>query len=415
MIYLNILAEVFKCGNLKHRGLQMPHTRKRQILPLLVKRLKLWPVLGLIGARQTGKSTLLRELLIDKIDFDYFTMDSKTTRALAERSPDSFCEPENGKLKIIDEIQKVPPLFDAVKFHVDKKRRPGTYILSGSTEFSQFTGIQESLTGRIGILHLYPFNLTEIHQLPFGAYWDSKQKVNSLISAKEFSLKLKKGGMPGLFYLHNDSEWEAATQLWFETSCYRDLAKIMAKNFDGELALSILTELAQAEEPNTISIAQALNKDSRVVTRYLEGFVKILIIKKIKPHPLGIGKDFYYFLDSGLASFLGANSRRSLESHILNECLSHYEYKGIQRPNVSYYKSQKGAILPFILEWKNKKNRIVVQISENEEPRKAELAALNAFIAKIEKHQTSNNRFLLLTPTFESHFDKKIEIHPYRG
>lgn len=109
----------------------MPHQRPRQITPLLLKRLRLWPVLGVVGARQTGKSVLLRELIAPRIRAAYFTMDSKTQRNRATRSPESFTKIGTlGKTQILDEVQKVPDLFDAMKFHVDSQRRPGMFLIN---------------------------------------------------------------------------------------------------------------------------------------------------------------------------------------------------------------------------------------------------------------------------------------------
>lgn len=97
----------------------MPHQRSRLLLPILVKRLKLWPILGVLGVRQSGKSVLLRDLAKPKINHsDYVTLDSKTQRERAALSPESFTELDGAKTLIIDEIQKAPDLFDALKLHV---------------------------------------------------------------------------------------------------------------------------------------------------------------------------------------------------------------------------------------------------------------------------------------------------------
>jgi len=68
---------------------------------------------------------------------------------------------------MIDEVQKAPNLFDAIKLRVDKKRIPGSYFLTGSSSFSSKIGIHESLTGRIAISHLHPLSLAELHAAPF--------------------------------------------------------------------------------------------------------------------------------------------------------------------------------------------------------------------------------------------------------
>ena len=138
----------------------MPHFRPRYLAKTIGKRLKFFPVIGIQGARQVGKSALVRDLLSKLIkNFHYETFDQQTVRQFAQSNPESFLEAKmqrDGTLAI-DEAQKVPAIFDAVKYVVDKRRVPGQFILLGSTEFSKKTLIHESLTGRIGMLRLFPF------------------------------------------------------------------------------------------------------------------------------------------------------------------------------------------------------------------------------------------------------------------
>lgn len=395
----------------------MPHKRKRSIIDIIKKRSKLWPVLGLIGPRQCGKSTFLRDLLPDEMNLEYFTMDSKTFRSYAERSPEAFSEPVLNKIKVIDEVQKVPDLFDAVKLHVDQDRRPGMYILSGSTEFSQYTGIRESLTGRVGIIHLYPFSLSEIHQKLFSQYYLKKGSYKAQLKLNEFEKKLRFGGMPGLFYLHNLEEYRAATRQWVETTCFRDLGVVLKKNFDGELALNILMEVAKCNEPTVAEVASILKKDARVVKRYLEAFTRILVLKKVSPHDVSVGKDHYIIIDSGIAMFLGANRETALRSHCLIEALSLFESVGRVPDFVSYYRSEKNSYLPLIFEWKTeKKETMVLQLSLSETPSRLELGSIDSFHRRYqEKKQKENSlRIIFANLTSTSYTEDGIEFHPLR-
>ncbi len=389
----------------------MPHQRERTITPVLLKRMKLWPVLGIIGQRQCGKSTLLREILTRYIRMNYTTMDSENFRKRAEHSPESFSEPEPGKVNVIDEVQKVPSLFDAVKLHVDQKRRPGTFILSGSTEFSSLTGIRESLTGRIGILNLYPFNLSEIHSKKFGKYFIKPGKYSAQVSLTEFDRKITSGGMPGFFYLHSKEEYSAAAQLWIETTSYRDLGRVLKKNFDGDLALSILTELAQTEFPTASEIGSRLEKDPRIILRYLEGFTKILVLKRITPHLKGVGKHHYVIFDSGLATFLGASRKAALRSHVLVEALSFFEASGLNHPQVEYYRSEKKSYIPLIFSWKNERKTCAVQISDREVPSLGEVKSLESLSLRLQMPM----RTLVLSQAQHSYVEKGVEFHPLRG
>src|SRR3989338_2800402 len=135
------------------------HLRKRHIQNILSKYIKIFPVLGIIGPRQVGKTTFLREEWKVKLGAQYVTLDKFESVRRAKREPENFLLSESDDLKkklIVDEVQKVPVLFDSIKSIIDERRRMGAFTVSGSVEFSDKAGIRESLAGRIGTCHLYP-------------------------------------------------------------------------------------------------------------------------------------------------------------------------------------------------------------------------------------------------------------------
>ena len=100
----------------------MPHQRNRHLLPILEKRLKLFPIVGVLGARQTGKSTLLRDILAKRRHIHYVTLDREEIRSQAQRHPSLFVqnlESSEYQTVCIDEVQKAPVLFDTLKAEVD--------------------------------------------------------------------------------------------------------------------------------------------------------------------------------------------------------------------------------------------------------------------------------------------------------
>ncbi len=103
----------------------------------------------------------MKNLIPEKINRLYKTLDLASVKNFAAENPDTFVrDVENGQLLIIDEAQKVPALFDSVKAVVDEQRRPGQFILLGSTEFSKLTNIRESLTGKASRLRIFPYVCT---------------------------------------------------------------------------------------------------------------------------------------------------------------------------------------------------------------------------------------------------------------
>ncbi|GAB1350923.1 hypothetical protein MASR1M107_31380 [Ignavibacteriales bacterium] len=128
----------------------------------LLKYLSAFPVVGLTGPRQSGKSTLLKELLKD--EYKYVTFDSPTTVAEFRDDPERFMRINADKV-IFDEAQKAPEIFSYVKIAVDNDRdKYGKFILSGSSQFTLMKNISESLAGRIGLLTLLPLQFSEIPQ-----------------------------------------------------------------------------------------------------------------------------------------------------------------------------------------------------------------------------------------------------------
>ena len=118
-----------------------------------------FPVVGITGPRQSGKSTLAKTTFPHK---KYVTLDDKEMRELAASNPKDFLNafPDGA---IIDEAQKVPEIFDAIKLFVDSnKHEPGKYILTGSSQFKLKENMTDSLAGRASFLKLMPFSLGEL-------------------------------------------------------------------------------------------------------------------------------------------------------------------------------------------------------------------------------------------------------------
>src|ERR1700721_1690114 len=141
----------------------MPHLRNRHLLSQIQKSARFWPVTGVLGLRQCGKSTLLNAILKLR---NQVTLDDQDALEDAQISAKNFLAKLDTPL-VIDEVQKVPALFDAIKYNVDRNREPGKYFLTGSSSFSAKIGIRESLTGRIGLHYLYPLTLAEAHRKDF--------------------------------------------------------------------------------------------------------------------------------------------------------------------------------------------------------------------------------------------------------
>lgn len=136
------------------------HYINRKIESSILEYLKIFPVLGVTGPRQSGKSTVLKYLL--EKDYEYVTFDDPKLISFFQDDPELFFK-RYAKHIIFDEVQKVPELFNYIKLKVDNNRSEmGQFILTGSSQFSLLKQITESLAGRIGLLSVLPFDSQEI-------------------------------------------------------------------------------------------------------------------------------------------------------------------------------------------------------------------------------------------------------------
>lgn len=332
----------------------MPHQRIRFAVPLLHKLAAFWPIIGVIGLRQVGKSTLLKTQ-VTTLKSER-SLDDLTHLEAAESSPQAFL----GRLDepaLIDEIQKAPRLFDALKLLVDRKRKPGRFFVTGSIEFSLQAGVRESLTGRIGLLHLLPMTLGEAHGLEF----DPKKKAplhrcKLRLGIEDFSKSLPRGGLPVPLFARDPSQREMYFQSWLETSVFRDARRAFGKTFDPEFAFGVLQEIAKHHEEGSMPTLSHFSFSARKGSRYLQALQAIFLVQKIASHEKGVGRDAYVISDTGLANHLMKNresegSVRSLTRiRILNEIRALHHYTGeLFLPK--YYKSQKGEPVDII--WDN--------------------------------------------------------------
>ena len=134
---------------------------KRFLSPSVVEALRDTPVVLLVGARQTGKSTLVRSLLGSRHTRRYLTLDDQGVLDAARSDPAGFLAGLDGPATL-DEIQKAPELFPAIKAVVDRERVPGRYLLTGSADVLLLPRLSESLAGRMEVQTLWPLSQGEL-------------------------------------------------------------------------------------------------------------------------------------------------------------------------------------------------------------------------------------------------------------
>jgi len=153
----------------------------RDITNIIKAQQSKYPVLAVTGPRQSGKTTLLRELFAD---YRYVSLENPDTRSFATDDPVGFLRQYNEKV-IFDEVQRVPSLFSYIQTTVDESKHMGQFILSGSQNFHLLSSITQTLAGRVALFKLLPLGFSELK--PVGLLTD------------DYSSAAVKGFYPAIF------------------------------------------------------------------------------------------------------------------------------------------------------------------------------------------------------------------------
>lgn len=375
----------------------MPHLRDRLITSKLLKALTFFPVVAIQGARQTGKSVVARDILPQKLtNSSYLTFDDFNTRREAAESPRTFLTAKKGASPlIIDEAQMVPEIFNAIKFQVDQKRIPGSYLLLGSTEFSKLARIRESLTGRLGRIRLYPLTLQEAHKETHKLQQEDVQKY------------LARGGMPGIFAVREEEAVSNLFDDWIDLVVRRDIHEFKAIRLDGDICRETLRLCCELEEPSQSEIAKKLHVSTRTTEKHLNALTELFVLQKLLPHPSGTGKPIFLPLDTGIANHLGAPLLKRLQIWVMNERLAHNAYFESKRSIFYYYRS-KAKTMIHLIESRADRTEIAYQCFERELIKKTDAVLMKSFM---EKNPKSSG--MILAPLLESTERLGVPFHPW--
>jgi uncharacterized protein len=394
------------------------HLRERHIQSVLARRAKIFPALGILGPRQVGKTTFLMKQWQKMHRADYVTFDRHETVARAKRAPEEFLLSSSDNLQthlIIDEVQKVPALFDSMKSLIDEHRRIGAFTLSGSVEFSSRSGVRESLAGRIGLCRLYPLILSEIRQQPLHNPWVDgfARSEKSKTGADEIENWLNRGGMPIFCAIRDERERNIAIGSWLEALCYRDLHQLKTAPYDGDVAISILRSLARNPLLVIAGLANDLGVGRATVQKHLEGLKDLFLLNEI---PLFMGKrgtSEYLPLDTAVFKYLYGDGDPLFARHqlvkilVINEILAQFEYSGESRPEISHYRSRGGAKVDLIL--RRRDRLLAIEIATSSDVKPYSLRGIKSFLSSYEKAEG-----IVLAPVTDAYsVERNLQVLPW--
>ena len=309
------------------------------------------------GARQTGKSTLLKQLFPK---FTMITFDDPFMEEQAKDNPDMFMM-LNEPPVILDEIQYVPGLFRYIKIACDSRESKGLFYLSGSQPFKLRDMVTDSLAGRICIIELAPLSLREIMGdnycnpfLPTMEY--IKERKKTATNPGNIWKIIHKGGYPEL--QNNTADWMMYFSSYIKTYLERDVRELAAvQDIDAFRKFMVACAARTGQMLNYANIAKEIGKDAGTVKHWISVLEASGIVYILEPYmstslKRAIKTPKLYFRDTGLAAYLtrwltpetlanGAMSGPFYETFVISEILKSYSNCGMDyRYFVSYYRGK---------------------------------------------------------------------------
>ncbi|MFQ3549453.1 MAG: ATP-binding protein [Armatimonadota bacterium] len=311
-----------------------------------------FPVLLLTGARQVGKTTVLKHLSDDKRK--YVTLDDPLILQLAKEDPALFFQRFQPPL-LIDEIQYAPELLPYIKIISDNSEEKGLFWLTGSQQFQLMKGISESLAGRVAILQLLGFSYKErigksSESVPFLPNQDKavSYKNSDMLNLEKLYKLIWQGSMPTIA-INEDMDRDLYYSSYLQTYLQRDV-RDLAKVGD-EIAFVRFLRITASRTGQLLNYAD-LARDADIAPNTAKNWISILlasgIIYLLEPYFNNITKRMVktpklYFLDTGLCAYLtgwsnpdtlesGAMSGAFFETWIVSEMLKSYLHNGLQPP-----------------------------------------------------------------------------------
>ncbi|MBS0267228.1 MAG: ATP-binding protein [Planctomycetes bacterium] len=284
------------------------------------------PVVLLNGARQTGKTTLAQSMAAQS-GAQYYTLDDAATLALAVGDPTGFIRNLEGPA-VLDEIQKAPGLFPAIKLAVDKNRSPGRFLLTGSANVMTLPRLSESLAGRMEVVPLFPFSAGELagqrERFLERLFAGTLAKAKLTASADDLAARLVCGGYPEAMQRKSEARRTAWFASYISTILLRDVRDLA--RVDALQALPNLLKLLGARASGLLNLAD-VGRDAGLphttLARYLSLLETVFLVHRLPAWSPNLGKRLVkapklHLVDTGLACHLvGANARRLADDRML--------------------------------------------------------------------------------------------------
>lgn len=329
---------------------------KRAISDVLKCRVKTSKCTLVLGARQVGKSTLIKK---EFPKYNRTNFDDKLTRLQAKEEPKLFFL-NNPCPLFIDEVQKEGSVLEEIKQIVDESDKRGQFILSGSQKLELMKGVSESLTGRVSLCELSGLSLREIYKVDFNKHFIP---TDEYIKERENTLKkydgiwdiIHKGSYPELYDIERD--WQEFYSSYVSTYLERDINELISA--DSLTFTKFLTAVAArtGEMLNYSNIASDVGVSEPTIKNWISILERTGIVYILQPYSASalariIKTPKIYFRDTGLVCYLtrwltadalknSAVAGNMFETFVVSEILKSYSNEGRDyRFNIFYYRGK---------------------------------------------------------------------------
>jgi predicted AAA+ superfamily ATPase len=334
---------------------------RRHIEPVVERIAKRKPVIVLTGARQVGKSTMLKTVYQG---IRYVTLNRPLVRESAKGNPSLFFEANKPPI-VVDEIQKAAELLDYIKDIVDENKTKGQFYLTGSQSMKLMKNVSDSLAGRAGVIKLLGLSMRELagikYRNPFLPTTENIKNIEE--SGVKFDYakivsSIHKGFFPELYETESDlHDWADFYSSYFQTYIEKDIKDVLnIKDESAFIKFVKATASLTGEILNMTTIAEICGKDVKTVRAWLSVLESGGLVYLLEPYHNNLNKRIsktpkLYFLDTGLACWLlgwntpeqlvnGAMWGHMFESFVFSEVLKSYYNDGVVKPPLYYYRDK---------------------------------------------------------------------------
>ncbi|MDR1204698.1 MAG: ATP-binding protein [Peptococcaceae bacterium] len=367
---------------------------KRHADEAIHKLSKMFGSILVTGARQVGKTTLLREVAGD---VGYVTLDDKIQLVNAIERSGTFFK-DNPPPVFVDEVQYAPNLFPQIKIILDKEKKKGQFYLSGSQQFEMMKNVGESLAGRLGILNLPGLSLRELYGvsfrdpfLPADGYFANRRKDKADIPYADVWNIIHRGSFPELC-ANPDFDWRMFYAAYVKTYIERDVRDLTQVGDEVKFTrFMMVTASRTGQLLNLASLARDVGVSQPTAERWLSILIASNLAVLLRPYYNNITKRTVktpklYFLDTGLAAYLtrwttadvlknGAMAGAFFETFIISEIIKSYCNRGILDLPLYFYRDRDGNEIDLLIE--DSGTFYPIEIKKHADPDKSDVAKFN--------------------------------------